>query len=73
MASFTANRWDNNETVTDFIFLASKITADDDFRDEIKILGPWKRRYDKPKQCIKKQRQYFVNKNTYSQSNTLYV
>ena len=37
MASFTANRWDNNETVTDFIFLASKITADDDFRDEIKI------------------------------------
>ena len=42
MASFTANRWDNNETMTDFIFLASKITADDDCRDEIKrylVLG----------------------------------
>ena len=36
MASFTANRWDNNETVTDFIFLASKITADDDCSLEIK-------------------------------------
>ena len=35
MASFTANRWDNNETMTDYIFLASKITADDDCRDEI--------------------------------------
>ena len=29
-----ANRWWNKETVTDFIFLGSKITADDDFSHE---------------------------------------
>ena len=27
---FMANRWENVETVTDFIFLGSKITADGD-------------------------------------------
>ena len=31
-----ANRWENNETVTDFIFLGFKITADGDCRHEIK-------------------------------------
>ena len=31
-----ASRWRNNETVTDFIFLGSKITADGDCRHEIK-------------------------------------
>ena len=31
-----ANRWESNETVTDFIFLGSKITADGDFSHEIK-------------------------------------
>ena len=30
------NRWENNGTVTDFIFLGSKITADDDCSHEIK-------------------------------------
>ena len=30
------NRWGNNETVTDFIFLGSKVTADDDCSHEIK-------------------------------------
>ena len=33
---FMANRWGNNETVTDFIFLGSKITADGDCSHEIK-------------------------------------
>ena len=28
-------------TVTDFIFLGSKITADGDFSHEIKTLAPW--------------------------------
>ena len=28
---FMAKRWGTMETVTDFIFLGSKITADDDF------------------------------------------
>ena len=31
-----ANRWRNVETVADFIFLGSKITADDDCSNEIK-------------------------------------
>ena len=31
-----ANRWGNDETVTDFIFLGSKITADGDCSHEIK-------------------------------------
>ena len=33
---FMANRWENVETVTDFIFLGSKITADGDCSHEIK-------------------------------------
>ena len=28
----------------------------------------WKKSYDKPRQCIKKQRHYFVNKGLYSHS-----
>ena len=31
-----ANRWGNNETVTDFIFLGSKITTDGDCSHEMK-------------------------------------
>ena len=31
-----ANRWGNSETVADFIFGGSKITADDDYSHEIK-------------------------------------
>ena len=31
-----ANRWETMETVTDFIFLGSKITADGDCSNEIK-------------------------------------
>ena len=26
------------------------------------MLAPWKKRYDKPRQCIKKQRYYFADK-----------
>ena len=55
------------ETVTD-IFLGSKITADGDCSHEIKTLAPWKESYDKPRQLIKKQRQYFANKGPYCQS-----
>ena len=56
------------ETVTDFLFLGSKITADSDCSHEIKrrlLLG---RKTDKPRQHIKKQRHYFVNKGPSSQS-----
>ena len=42
------------ETVTDLIFLGSKITADGDCSHEIKTLTPWKESYDQPRQHIKK-------------------
>ena len=35
------------ETVTDFIFLGSKITVDGDYSHKIKTLAPWKKSYDK--------------------------
>ena len=73
MASGPITSWqidgEKLETVTDFIFLGSKITADGDCRHEIKrclLLG--KKCYDKPTQCIKKQRHYFADKGLYSQS-----
>ena len=50
------------ETVTDFIFLGSKITADGDCIHDIKTLAPWKKSYDKARQCTKKQRHYFADK-----------
>ena len=53
------------ETVSDFIFLGSKITADGDCSHEIKrrlLLGR------KPRQHIKKQRHYFAHKIPSSQS-----
>ena len=31
------------------------------------MLAPWKKSYDKPRQHVKKQRHYFVNKGPYSQ------
>ena len=37
------------ETVADFIFLGSKITADGDSSHEIKTLTPWKKSYDQPR------------------------
>ena len=55
------------ETVTNFIFLGSKITADGDHSHEIKTFAPWKKSYDQPKQCIKKQR-HFTTKGPSSQS-----
>ena len=51
------------ETVRDFIFLGSKISADDDCSHEIKrclLLGI--KAYDQPRQHIKKQKHYFANK-----------
>ena len=50
------------ETVSDFIFGGSKITADCDCSHEIKMLTPCKESYDQTRQHIKKQRYYFANK-----------
>ena len=72
MASGPITSWqidgETMETVTDFIFLGSKITADGDCSHEIKrTLDPWKKSYDQPRQHIKKQRYYFTNKCPSSQ------
>ena len=57
------------ETVTDFVFLGSKSTVDGDRSYEIKkMLAPWRKSYDKPRQHIKKQRHHFVDKGLSSQS-----
>ena len=56
------------ESVADFIFLGSKITADGDCSHKIKMLAPWKKSYNQPRQHIKKQRHYFANKSLPSQS-----
>ena len=57
------NRWG---TVADFILGAPKslqmVTADMKLKDT-----PWKESYDQPRQHIKKQRRYFVNKGPSSQ------
>ena len=55
------------ETVTDFIFLGSKITEDGNEAMKLKMLAPWKKIYDQPRQCIKKQRHYFADKGPSSQ------
>ena len=49
----------DGETVSDFIFWGSKITADSDCSHEIKIFAPWKKSCDKPKHHIKKQKHQF--------------
>ena len=47
MASGPIISWQiDEETVADFIFLGSKITADGDCSHEIKTLAPWKKSYD---------------------------
>ena len=72
MASGPITSWEIDgqtvETVSDFIFLGSKITTDGDCSHEIKMLAPWKESYDQTRQLIKKQRHYFANKGSSSQS-----
>ena len=58
MASGPITSWqidgETMETVTDFIFLAPKITADGDSSHEIKTLASWQKNYEKSRQHIKK-------------------
>ena len=69
MASGPITSWQiDGETVRNFIFGGSKITADGDCSHEIKILAPWKKSYEQPRQHIKMQRHYFGNKVPHSQS-----
>ena len=72
MASGPITSWqidgETMEIVTDIIFLGSKITADDDAAMRLKILAPWKKSYDQPRQHMKKQRHDFADKGPSSQS-----
>ena len=73
MASGLITSWqidgETVETVADFIFLGSKITADGDYSNEIKRRLLLRRKVnDQPRQHIKKQRHYFANKGPSSQS-----
>ena len=72
MASGPITSWQKDgetvETVADFILRGSKITADGDCSHEIKRQLLLERKsYDQPRQHIKKQRRYFVNKALSSQ------
>ena len=60
---------ETKETVTDFIFLVFKITADGDYSHEIKrplFLG--RKAMTKVDSMLKKQRRYFASEGLYSQS-----
>ena len=76
MASGPITSWqidgETMETVTDFIFGGSKISADGDYRQKLKDASPWKKSYDQPRQHIKKQRHYFTNKGPYSRRHGFY-
>ena len=72
MASSPITLWqidgETMETMTDFIFLGSKITSDGEYSHEIKrslLLG--RKAMTNLEQHIKKQRQYFANKGPSSQ------
>ena len=73
MASSPITSWqidgETMATVSDFIFLGSKITADGDCSHEIKTLTPWEKSYDQARQHIKKQGHYFANKGPSSKGN----
>ena len=72
MASSPITSWqidgETMETMRDFILEGFRITADGDCSHEIKTLAPWKKSYDQPRQCIKKQRHYFPDKGSSSQN-----
>ena len=64
MASSLITSWQiDGKTVTDFIFLGSRITADGKCSHEIK-----RKSYNKPTQHVKKQTHYFAAKGPSNQS-----
>ena len=63
-----ANRRGKSGSVTDFIFLGSRITVDSDCSHEVKRHLLFERKADKPRQYAKKQRPHLANKCLYSQS-----
>ena len=73
MATGSITSWqidgERMETVADFIFLGSKITADGDCSYEIRRrLNLGRKAMTNLNSILKKQRHYFANKGPYSQS-----
>ena len=64
---FMANRWGNNGNSDRFYFLRLQNHCRW-WLQPWNPLPPWKKSYDKPRQHIIKQRHYFANKGSYSQS-----
>ena len=56
------NGWGKMETMADFIFLGSKITAGGDCSHEIKTLAPWKKSDDKLDIVLKSRDITFLTK-----------
>ena len=71
MASGPITSWEIDgetvETVSDLIFGAPKSLQMVIAAMKLKELTPWKESYDQPRQHVKKQRHYFVNKGPSSQ------
>ena len=59
---FMANRWGKNETSNRLYFLGLLNLC-----GRWLMLVLWKKSYDKPRPCIKKQRHYFADKDPYNQ------
>ena len=72
MASGPITSWqidgDKVETVSDFIFLGSKILWLITAAMKLKDICSLEESYDQPRQCIEKQRHHFASEGPYSQS-----
>ena len=68
MASGPITAWqiegEKVKVVTDFLFLGSQITEDGDWNQ--KTTTCQQESYDKPRQCVEKQRHYSADKGPYS-------
>ena len=76
MASVSITAWQTEgekvEVVTDFLYLGSKITVDSDLQPwNQKTIASWQESYDKPRQCMEKQRHYSADKGPNRQGYSL--
>ena len=66
MASGPMTSWQREgekvEVVSDFLFLGSKITVDGDCSHEIRRHLFWQESYEKPRQCVEKQRHHSADR-----------
>ena len=63
-----ANRWGNTANSVRFHFLGLQNNCRWWLQSRnLKTLAPWKKSYDKPRQCIKKQKHHFADKGLYRQ------